>query len=98
MLAQLIAQAEREGGSLITLRALVEEACEAGAARALGRIGLHDEAAGEDVRELRQLIGAWRDAKRSALRSAIGWLVRGLCALLLMGLAIKFGVGGRLET
>jgi hypothetical protein len=35
VLAQLVAQAESEGASRLTLRALVEEACAAGAARAL---------------------------------------------------------------
>lgn len=93
MLAELMRQAGEEGASLVTLRALAEEAAEAGAGRALERIGLEDAAAGEDVRELRELLGAWRDAKRSALRSAIAWVMRGLLALLLAGLALKLGRG-----
>ena len=40
MLARLIAQASAEGGELVTLRAIVEEASELGASRTLDRIGL----------------------------------------------------------
>ena len=45
MLAGLIAQAALDGGDLVTLRAIVEEASEVGAGRALARLGLSDEAA-----------------------------------------------------
>ena len=94
MLAGLIAQAEQEGTRVLTLRALVEEASEAGATRALVRVGLGDMTAGADVAELRTLLGAWRDAKKSARSAAIGWVVRGCLALLLMGLAVKLGLKG----
>ena len=66
MLARLIAQAEAEGSDLVTLRAVVEEACDLGAARVLERMGLADETAHADLIELRQLLQAWRDAKTSA--------------------------------
>lgn len=91
MLARLVAQAEGEGATLVTLRALAEEASEAGAERALERLGLSDPEARGDLGELRQLLGAWRDAKRSARNEAIGWVVRICLALLLMGLAVKLG-------
>nr|WP_174274120.1 DUF6127 family protein [Sphingomonas bacterium] len=92
MLARLVAQAEGEGASLVTLRALAEEASEAGAERALERLGLSDPAARGDLGELRQLLGAWRDAKRSARNEVVGWVVRICLALLLMGLAVKLGL------
>ena len=92
VLARLVAQAEGEGAGLVTLRALAEEASEAGAARALERLGLSDPAARNDLGELRQLLGAWRDAKRSARNELIGWIVRITLALLLMGLAVKLGL------
>ena len=74
------------------LRALIEEASELGARRALARLGLADEAARDDMGELRQLLGAWRDAKKSARNAAIGWVVRGVLALVLIGLAVKLGL------
>ncbi len=92
MLARLVAQAEGDGADLVMIRALVEEASEAGAGRALERVGLSDRGAADDVKELRELLRAWRDAKKSARTAAIGWLVRGVLALLLIGMAVKLGL------
>ena len=92
MLAGLIAQAEGQGADLITLRALVEEAAEAGATRALNTIGLSDERAGADIVELRQLIQGWRDAKKSAVSALVTWLVRATVAALLVGIAARTGM------
>lgn len=97
MLARLIGQAEAAGGDLVTLRAIVEEASELGAVRVLRRMGLDDADAHEDLSELRQLLAAWRDAKRSAWRAAVGWVVRALLALLLVGLAVRLGEHGLLR-
>ncbi|MEC7742593.1 MAG: DUF6127 family protein [Pseudomonadota bacterium] len=97
MLAQLIAQADAQGGDLITLRAIVEEASELGAARVLERIGLSDPSAPDDIDELRELLSAWRDAKASAWKAAVEWLVRGVLALLLVGIAVRLGVGDMLS-
>ena len=90
VLARLMAQAEGRGVDLITLRALVEEASQSGASRALGALGLDDPRARRDMDELRELLSAWRDAKRSAWRAVVGWISRVLLALLLIGLAVRF--------
>jgi hypothetical protein len=91
MLARLIAQAQSEGGDLVTLRAVVEEASDLGAARVLARMGLSDAGARDDLSELRELLQAWRDAKASAWKAAIEWAVRGILALLLVTMAVRFG-------
>jgi hypothetical protein len=91
MLARLIAQAEDEGGDLVTLRAIVEEASDLGAMRVLSRMGLNDDNAHVDLVELRQLLGAWRDAKASAWKAVVNWVVGGLLALLLLGIAVRMG-------
>ena len=93
VLAQLLAQAEGARGDLVTLRAIVEEAGELGATRALTRLGLADAGATRDVAELRELLAAWRDAKRSAWKAVIGWAARLVSVLLLAGLAVKLGFG-----
>lgn len=93
MLTRLIAQANAQGGDFVTLRAIVEEASELGAARVLDRLGLGDPGAQDDIDELRELLSAWRDAKASAWKAAIDWLVRGVLALLLVGIAVRLGVG-----
>ncbi len=97
MLEGLVAQAEAEGAARVTLRALVEEACEVGAARALRTLGLMDDKAGPDIVELRQLIQGWRDAKKSALSAVVAWIVRTVVALFLMGLAFKLGLVERIR-
>ncbi len=91
MMARLLAQAADDGGDLVTLRAIVEEASELGAQRTLARMGLDDPNALVDLRELRQLLQAWRDAKASAWKAAIAWTVRGALALLLVALAWRTG-------
>jgi|ERR1044072_124195 multidrug efflux pump subunit AcrA (membrane-fusion protein) len=94
LLAQLIGQAAGEGADLVTLRAIAEEAGELGAARALARLGLDDAAASKDMAELRELLAAWRDAKKSAVKAAVAWVVRLALALVLVGLAVKLGFSG----
>ena len=65
--------------------------------RALKRLGLGDEEAQGDLAALRELLGAWRDAKRSVWKAAAGWLLRIAGALLLTGLAVKLGFRAWLE-
>ena len=89
VLAQLLAQGADRGADLATLRAIAEEAGELGATRALTRLGLSDEHAVRDEAELRELLGTWRDAKRSAWKSVAGWIA----AVLLGVLAVKLGFG-----
>ena len=97
MLARLVAQAATSSPEIVTLRALVEEASELGAARALERLGLEDAKAREDMAELRELLSAWRDAKRGAWKAALEWLLRGALALLLVGLAMRLGLSEMLR-
>jgi hypothetical protein len=92
MLALLVAQAEGQGADLVTLRALIEEASETGAERALGALGLKDESARRDMDELRELLQAWRDAKKSAWQAVVTWVVRIGLAALLVGMAMKLGL------
>jgi hypothetical protein len=68
---------------------LLAQASQTGAQRALAHLGLADESAAKDMAELRELLIAWRDAKSTARKAAIGWIVRMGLALLLIGLAVK---------
>ena len=94
MLIHLAAQADARGADLVTLRALIEEASDLGAARALARLGLADDHAAKDMTELRELLSAWRDAKKTMRKAVLGWFVRAGLALLLLGLAVRFGLTG----
>jgi hypothetical protein len=92
MMARMMAQAEGQGADLVTLRGLVEEASEAGAERALEALGLKDANARRDVGELRELLQAWRDAKRTAWKEVVTWVIRILLALLVIGMSIRMGL------
>lgn len=78
----------------MTREDLIAQAAERGADRALARLGLDDPNALGDLSELRQLLQAWRDAKASAWKAAIEWIVRGALALLLFGIAFRLGALG----
>ena len=92
ILASLMAQAREEGARLVTLRAIVEEASALATDRVLERLGLGDPGAEGDLVELRELLRAWRDAKTSAWKAFIDWTIRGVLALLLVGIAVRRGV------
>ena len=79
-----------DGGS-ITAAADTLGQTVSGISRALARLGLSDAAAEKDMAELRELLGAWRDAKKSAWKALFGWAARMVAALLLVGLAVRLG-------
>lgn len=92
LLASLLVQARQEGAELVTLRAIVEEASMLAADRTLERLGLGDAGAEGDLGELRELLRAWRDAKTSAWKALVEWIIRGALAALLIGIAVRLGV------
>jgi hypothetical protein len=75
------------------LEALVDRAAEEGARRALAAIGLEDGRAAADVRDLRELLSSWRQAKRAAWQTAIRFVTTVVLAALLAGLALKVKLG-----
>lgn len=92
LLTQLLSQTDGRGLDIVTMRALVEEASQSGAQRALASLGLDDEQARRDMGELRELLGAWRDAKRSAWQAMVTWVVRVFLAGLLISIALRLGL------
>mgnify|MGYP003387497625 CR=1 FL=1 len=73
------------------LNAMLDAAAERGAKRALEAVGLHDEAAGNDIRDLRTLIVSWRDIKRSAMRSFVGWVTASVLGFIATAVWVKSG-------
>ena len=67
------------------LKEMLREAAEWGAKRALADIGLHDDQAGSDVKELRGLLETWRDAKQTAFKTAVSWITKGFLILIIGG-------------
>lgn len=68
------------------LRAMLEKAAEDGARRALAGVGLHDEDAADDVRDLRSLMADWRTVKRGVFTSMANALVLGLIGAIATGI------------
>ncbi|GAA4005139.1 hypothetical protein GCM10022211_16690 [Sphingomonas humi] len=89
LLAQLIASAEGQPVNYMMLQAMVEEASNAGARRALTSLGLEDERARRDMDELRELLGTWRDVKKSAWQTVARWVVRVMLAALMVSIAYQ---------
>ena len=73
---------------------LLERAAERGAERVLAQLGLENGHAARDIRELRGLIEAWRDARRTAWQTAVKVITTGILAALLVGAAIKLKLVG----
>lgn len=60
------------------------------ARRALESVGLHDETAGTDVKDLRSLIDGWRGVKKTAMRTVVQTATMALLGLLVLGASVKF--------
>lgn len=60
------------------------------AQEALEEIGLSRETAAEDMRELRGLLDAWRDTKRSFRQSLVNIIGHAFAVAVLAGLALYF--------
>ena len=73
---------------------LLDRAAERGAERCLAHLGLENGHAAKDIRELRDLLQAWRDARRTAWQTAVKVITTGILAALLVGAAIKLKLMG----
>jgi hypothetical protein len=69
---------------------LLNSAAERGAERVLAHLGLENGHAARDIRELRDLLEAWRDARHTAWQTIIRVATTGLLAAIVLGAAMKF--------
>jgi hypothetical protein len=76
------------------LEELLTQAAKCGAERALAQLGLENGSAARDIRDLRSLIDAWRQARLTAWQTTIKVLTTALLAMLLVGAAIKLKLMG----
>jgi hypothetical protein len=53
------------------LEDMLDRAAKRGATQALAAIGLHDDTAAKDIHEMRSLLDAWRDTRRSVWSTVI---------------------------
>lgn len=73
---------------------LLERAAERGARHALADVGLDGPEAANDIRELRSLLDAFNEAKKTAGLTIIKLLVTGMVMALLAGAFVKFKLFG----
>jgi hypothetical protein len=73
---------------------LLDRAAERGAERCLAHLGMENGHAARDIRDLRDLLEAWRDARRTAWQTAVKVATTGILAALLVSAAIKLRLMG----
>lgn len=73
---------------------MLERAAERGARHALHEVGLDGADAAHDIRELRNLLDAFNEAKRTAGITLVKMLVTGLVLALLAGTVLKLKLFG----
>ena len=73
---------------------LLDHAAQRGAERALASLGLENGHAARDIRDLRSLIEAWREARKTMWQTAVKVITTGVLAALLVGLAMKLRLMG----
>ena len=74
--------------------AILERAAERGARHALAEVGLDGPEAAHDIRELRGLLDAFNEAKKTAGLTIVKMLVTGLVMVLLAGAFLKLKLFG----
>ncbi|WP_296651977.1 DUF6127 family protein [Rhodoferax sp.] len=73
---------------------MLERAAERGARHALHEVGLDGEDAAQDIRELRSLLDAFNQAKKTAGLTIIKLVITGLVMAILTGTLIKLKLFG----
>ena len=74
----------------IALRMIVREEMKS----VLKEVGLHDDDAGNDVRELRSLVSDWRGIKKTVWQTIARWGTLIVLGILTLGTWNKFNGGG----
>jgi len=75
------------------LELLLDRSAKRGAQEALKTIGLHDENAVHDVKDLRDLLDMWREAQRAVATTITKAITVGILSLLAIGAWYKWGGG-----
>lgn len=73
------------------LQTLLKEAAREGAQQALREVGLHDDEAGKDIADLRDLIDGWRDVRKTMLATFVKWITLGILSVIALGVYTKWG-------
>jgi Family of unknown function (DUF6127) len=71
---------------------IIEEAAHRGAAKALRTLGLEDDRAPHDIRDLRDLMKSWREVKSEALKTFAKIVTTFLLGAIFVGTVFQLGL------
>jgi 2-iminoacetate synthase ThiH len=81
---------ERRAMSPEVIEQMIAKAAKQGARAALESIGLHDESAGEDLKELRNLLDAWRSTKKTIWSQVVKAMTMAVLGAIAAGAFLQF--------
>lgn len=81
---------ERRQMSPEVIEDMINRAAKRGAKEALESIGLHDENAGDDMRELRGLLDAWRSTKQTVWSQIVKAVTMAVLGAMAAGAFLQF--------
>lgn len=81
---------ERRAMSPEVIEEMIARAAKQGARAALESIGLHDENAGDDMKELRNLLDAWRSTKKTVWSQIVKALTMAVLGAIATGAFLQF--------
>ncbi len=81
---------ERRAMSPEVIEQMIARAAKQGAREALESIGLHDENAGDDMKELRNLLDAWRSTKRTVWSQVVKAMTMAVLGAIAAGAFLQF--------
>lgn len=67
----------------------MEDIAERAARKALASVGLDDEKAGRDLRDLRDLLTAWREVRCTVARTTLRWVTVAVLTTIALALGWK---------
>ena len=83
-------QQERRAMSPEVIEEMMARAAQKGAKAALESIGLHDENAGDDMKELRNLLDAWRSTKKTVWSQVVKAATMAILGAIAAGAFLQF--------
>ena len=81
---------ERRAMSPEVIEQMMARAAQKGAKAALESIGLHDENAGDDMKELRNLLDAWRSTKKTVWSQVVKAMTMAVLGAIAAGAFLQF--------
>jgi hypothetical protein len=81
---------ERRAMSPEVIEEMMARAAQKGAKAALESIGLHDENAGDDMKELRNLLDAWRSTKKTVWSQVVKAMTMAVLGAIAAGAFLQF--------